>query len=142
VKDFFKIGLAVLFSAYMFMLSCGFTISHVYCSKGEQWVGGSEMPPKKHVSKTNKYLYSSEKCHESDQKDDDQRRKDTFDLKFKFKGTNILSQKVEFISFYYKIVSKIINTFLNSSIKKELLRNHSLPDLSSPDLIELQVFRI
>ena len=146
VKDFFKIGFVLFFTAYMFILSCSFTISHVYCSKGEQWVMGSEMPLQKHTSKTNKCSYSTKKCHKAGNENNNKRKKDTFEIKFEFEGKNISSHETSYNSYisvyHHPINNNKFNLLHGDSTKKELLRTHSPPNTNSPDLSQLQVFRI
>jgi len=127
-------------------LSCNFTFSHVYCSKGEQWIIGAEMPPPKHDQRTINCPCSADKCHLSDEKSGDKRKKDTFEFKFEFDGENVPYQEIDETTYDFVL---LVATTSNQS--KKLLycstiiafsKSHPPPDLFNPGLAQIQVFRI
>ena len=130
----------------MFLISCGITISHVYCSKGEQWVIGAEMPTCQHPSKTEICSNSSKKCHKIKDENRDKRKKDTYDLMFEFVGDEISIQEMELPTCDFTLIKTFLITSVDlfniSPSDKGLLRPHSPPDLYNPDLTQIQVFLI
>jgi len=136
--------LTYLLSAFVLMMSYGVTISHTYCSKGEQWVIGAEVPPCKYTSKPKTCPYSAKKCDKNSEKNNKKRQTDTFDLRFKFIGNKVVSQETKFIAFspVFILTPTTNGVTLFSDFPKNLSRSHLYPDLFNPDLAQLQAFRI
>lgn len=145
MKDSLQIILTLILSAYMLIMSSGFTISHIHCSNGEQWIIGTETPPCKNSSETKKCQYLA-KCHKVTEKDNDKRNKDIFDFRFEFIGNKASFQEVDFTTYFFDLTQTIavsrVNLFSAFLTKKDLLRFHSPPDLFKPNLTQLQVFII
>jgi hypothetical protein len=124
----------------MLFISFGFSISHVYCIKGEQWVFGSEMPTCKVTEKSNYYHnnFKNKNC--------DKRTKDTFDFLFEFDGLTHFSDDFGtnlFLVYFESLNPNQINNDLMFSQQKEsLIYFHPPPDILRPDLIKLQTFII
>jgi hypothetical protein len=127
-------------------LSCNFTFSHVYCSKGEQWIIGAEMPPPKHDARINNSPCCTGNCHLSDEKSGDKRKKDTFEFKFELDGKNVPYQKIDKttydVGFLAATTFKQSDKLLNRATIKAFSKTHPPPDLFNPELAQIQVFRI
>ena len=117
---------------YIFTISCGFTVSHVYCPKGERWIIGSKMPPAKHGVK-------HDKNHQK-------RNIDTFNIKFDFETLASTSPIVKQISVVTDIVpiSPEVFVYRAFSFDEQLaFINRPPPDwLFKPDLHKIQVLKI
>ena len=147
MKNTVKIVTAVFFAVYVLAISCGFTISHVCCPEGEQWVMGAEMPPCKYSSEAETSCCKSEgPCSNVSEKNNDKRKKHTYDFKFDLEGKEVSSQDTGFIiydfQFSYIPLSNVVDLFPDISVEKNFFGFHPPPDLLKPDLTELQVFLI
>ena len=135
----------VFFAAYVLVISSGFTISHISCPDGEQWVQGSEMPLCKYSYDAETSSCKSEKkCANTPKNSNDNRKKDTYDFKFDFEGKEVSIQNVGFISFQFSYIplTNGVDLFSDIAVEKNFFGFHTPPDLLKPDLIELQVFLI
>jgi hypothetical protein len=147
VKNALKIVTTVFFAAYVLILSCGFSLSHVYCPEGEQWILGAEMPPCKHCFEVeSSSCKSDKKCADVPEKNNDNRKKDTFTFKFDIEGKEVSTPDTKFIN-YDLLPNSIASAtsvafFLDIALEKNYLRFHPPPDLLKPDLTNIQVFRI
>ena len=65
----------------MLIISSGVSISHIYCSNGESWVIGSEMPDYKFAKKT--------KCPKQQKKHHNNRSKDTYVFDFEIDANKL-----------------------------------------------------
>lgn len=137
-----KAILLTILSAYVMLVSCGFTVSHIYCQKGERWIIGSEMPAPKPCQKaTASSIYEKSNDH-SDNKDDD-RNKDTFQFLFEFDAQVEACQSLPVFS-----VNQLVESGLNHNLdpthtdEKDLLWSHGFLDPPVLNLPMLQVFRI
>ena len=122
-------------------------MSHVYCTEGEQWILGAEMPPCKHSSENKSSCCESEKkCTNISEKNNDNRNKDTYDFKFDLEGKEVSAIDTDFINYdlQFSLIPLIndINLFQKKAAKSELFEFHPPPDLLRPDLTKLQVFLI
>jgi len=146
VKSPLKIGLTIILSAYMFIISCGFSISNITCSVGDQWVIGAEMPSCKYLSNLNSFICLSKESQKTGGKKNDNRKKDTFDFKFEFIGNEVSHSHAEFISFipvlFQTLFVNAVKQLYFISNKKNFLRLNPPSELFNPDLALLQVFRI
>ncbi|MEO8150247.1 MAG: hypothetical protein ABI723_21615 [Bacteroidia bacterium] len=140
-------NIVTLFLAfYLLIISSGFTISHIYCSKGQRYFLGSEMPPCK------RQACGKECCSSQTQKDcssrekKDNRKKDT--LVFLHKFQSVQFQKKELIK---PLLSYIIIKFIFTSFcfdlynQKDFLKtgmSNPPPLLSKPDLSKIRVLLI
>ena len=141
-----KISSTIVLSAYIFIISCGLTVSNIKCSIGDQWILGTEMPTCKYSSNLESFICSSKLNQKMTEENNDKRKKDTIDLKFEFIGNEVLHQHIEYIAdfavlFQESIVRPINATRFISTIKSFLILYPPL-DIFDPDLALLQVFRI
>jgi len=147
VSRILKTAGTVFFSAYMLLICCGFTLSHVYCPKGEQWVLGAEMPPCKYSFEVESSCCKPEKkCADVPEKKNDNRKKDTYNFIFDLEGKEVATLDAKFIN-YDLLPSSIpattdIDLFLDIALEKIFLGFHPPPDLLKPNLTKLQVFHI
>jgi len=121
------------------LLSCGFTVSYVHCSKGSQWVLGSKMPSAKHHKKTSLQLKNNS-LQESNE-----REIDTYQFSFEFDSEiSSLTQKIKKINTFS--FEKQLIYFSNNTIETELRVNqiqyNPPPNINQPCLIRLQTFII
>lgn len=147
VMNIIKITTTVLFAVYLLTVSCGFTLSHVHCSKGEQWVIGSEMPPCKRPSEVKSSCCDSEnKRADVTQKNNDKREKNTYNFKFDLEGKEVSTLDTDFTShdllFCPTPLTNSIDLLQRKAPKSHFFEFHPPPDLLKPDLIKLQVFLI
>lgn len=122
-------------------------MSHVYCSEGEQWVVGAEMPPCKYASEGETSCGEFEQgCPIAPEKNSDNRKKDTYDFKFDLEGKEVSTLDTEFISydllFSFIPLTNDVDLFESKATKSNLTEFHPPPDLLRPDLTKLQVFLI
>lgn len=119
-------SLCVFFTAYIFAISSGFSVSHVYCEHGDRWVLGAEMPPKKH------------------NKHQDNRKKETFHFFMKIDAENkTLSPSIDFqtpIKHTAKASKPYAHTAKNPVL--ETPRSNAPPELLTPSRSQLQIYII
>ena len=129
----------------MLFVSCGFTVSHIYCQKGERWIIGSEMPPRKCPSDSKTCSKSSASEHHS-QNEENQRQKDTFEFLFEFEGLVLATDEFKCITLLdHGVVQHPFNEpeiWLDLYSVRGVLISHGFLEYSKPDLAVLQVFRI
>lgn len=135
-----KISAFVWVSVIMVIMGSGITISHVYCSKGEQWVLGSEMPP----CKFKKACHHHKSTHTNSK--DSERSKDTYEFHFQYLSQNAsfgLDTPIDGLFFPITIQEKSVFRW-DGLLQNDwpIIRSHPPPDMSTPQLSEIQVFRI
>ena len=117
---------------YILAISCGFTVSHIYCPKGERWIIGSDMPPINHG--------------DQDDKHHQKRNIDTFNLKFEFESlTSTPSAAHQIVCIQLTSRSAIKLLVIPEFINDELLSfiNKAPPDIIlKPDLHKIQALLI
>lgn len=135
-----------ILSAYMLFVSCGFTVSHIYCQKGERWIIGEEMPPCKYPGDSEICSESAKNEHPPRDQKDDQRQKDTYNFRFEFVGNQLAYAQDEVIPLWDEVIGVShayeVDSAHGTYDKKNLLRSHFFLDLLKPDRAKLQVFRI
>ena len=141
-----KISLTIVLSAYIFIISCGLTVSNITCSIGDQWIIGTEMPTCKYSSNLENFICPSKQNKKITEENNDKRKKDIIDLKFEFIGNEVLHQHIEFIADFAVLFQKMFVKPTNAShfistIKSFLILYPPL-DIFDPDLALLQVFLI
>ncbi|MDB4089423.1 hypothetical protein N9544_07345 [Flavobacteriales bacterium] len=145
MKKGIKIVGTVFLAVYVLFISSGFTISHVYCTDGEKWFVGKEMPTCEYSSDSETSNCKSKKnCPKTSKKND--RKKDTFDLKFEIEGLEVSSPKFVILSLDsflgYTVLMYDFGLFSDINFEKNLFGFLSPSDILKPVLTELQVFRI
>ena len=119
-------AVCMLFTAYIFLLGSGVTVSHVHCDHGSRWVLGAEMPPKKH------------------HKGQDNRKKETFHFFMKIDGETTtfgpeISQPIAALN---KQNTYVARSYVWSFSKSAPAKSHAPPELRTPTRPQLQVYII
>ena len=130
----------------MLLISCGFTISHVYCPNGEQWVMGAEMPPCNSSEDESSCCKSKNGCVKVPEKKRDNRKKDTYEFKFDVEGKQVSTSETGIVNNTFELysISLLDSSSVFSKLSCEIIEFgfHPPPDILNPDLSKLQVFRI
>ena len=131
MKNKIKIFVSIVLASVVLLMNSGFTVSHVHCSKGGQWIIGSEMPP---------LNYSSQSCKKFAKKS---RQIDIYQFNFEFESkfhveneTNVNVNTVYFADNYCYV-------FLTQKINLPEKLEYSPPlNYKSTCIIKLQQFLI
>lgn len=146
MKSILKTVGALFFATYVLVISSGFTVSHIYCSDGEQWVMGNEMPPFKHSPELETSSCKLEQQCNTHPQNKDNRKKDTYGFKLDIEGKEGSTQNIVLISFDSQSsrtpLTNGVDLFSYITIEKTFFGFHPPPDLLKLGLTELQVFRI
>ena len=129
--------------AFMLFGSLGLSFSKISCPKGQRFVLGTEMPQYKKVTKHCCLEDKAEPKEDSDQKED--RKKETFQLKFDFKTSLVECIKAPQLDSYTGIRSEVRSQradWAASLAHAYLFYGSSPPLLTKPELSSLQSFRI
>ena len=128
-------------SIFLLVITCGITISHVHCPKGEKWVLGSEMPLEKECTQ----VFSKYKTNCHSHQNQDNRSKETFDLNFCFDSEVPITKHFINCNQFVAIVfipfekSLYINSFNSVTVDRNTFPP---PSFVKPDLVKIQVFII
>ena len=150
MRIFLNRTLILFLASHVLLVSCGFTISHVYCDLGESWFIGSETPPCKYKSQEVNSSYQKDDgcCNQDDLKKGKHRQHDKFHFFAQFEFNEFKRQKVKypvklvFLSPFSTYFNSDL-TFVFGSLKDGDVVSYSPPpDLCEPTLPELQVFII
>jgi len=131
VKNKIKTFVSIVLASVVLLMNCCFTVSHVHCSKGGQWILGSKMPP---------LNYTSQSCKKFAKKS---RQIDIYQFNFGFESkfraeneTNVNANKIYFADNYYYAI-------LSQKIKLPKKIEYSPPlNYKSTCIIKLQQFLI
>ncbi|MDG1147493.1 MAG: hypothetical protein P8N52_04215 [Crocinitomicaceae bacterium] len=147
MRNDIKSIITACFAVLFLTLSCGVTVSNVYCSIGSRWILGTEIPPcEKELDVKKSCCKFENNCGKTEQKNNESRSTQTYKFKFDFDSEKASTLGVDVVNKMFTLKTTPLLSRINSSLitSKEdcCLRFHPPPDLLNPNQIKLQTFRI